>query len=163
MMRPINTKIEDIAAITRIINQYALAIDLREWTMMDEVFHPEGEIVMGEWRFTAARGVAHIRECIERCSLTHHANSNIMVDVNGDRARATTYVRAWHRGGPGDGQSFECVGQYLDELVRTPVGWRISRRDERVELIQGDFALFAGLEESRDRLLAESAADFAAR
>jgi hypothetical protein len=130
---------------------------------MDEVFDRDGEITMADWRFTAALGVAHIRECIDRCSFTHHANTNVTIELDGDRAHAVTYVRAWHCGGPGESQTLECIGQYVDEFVRTPSGWRILQRDEQVRVIHGDFSIFAGLEQKRDRLLAESAAHFAAR
>ena len=112
---------------------------------------------------TAALGVAYIRECIELCSFTHHANTNITVELDDDRAHAVTYVRAWHRGGPEDDVTLECIGQYVDEFVRSPSGWRISWRDEQVTVIQGDFSIFAGVEQQRDRLLAASEAQFAAR
>lgn len=158
-----NRELQDVADITTAINRYSLAIDMRRWPLMDEVFHPDGEIVMGDMRFTARDGVAYIRACIEYCSITHHANSNVMVDLDGDSAQAITAVRAWHRGGRDDAVTLECVGHYLDDFVRTRAGWRIVRRDERVTVTQGDFAIFAGTDEVRDQLLATSTAAFSGR
>ena len=97
-----SSELKDLSDIPAVVNRYATAIDTKNWSLMDEVFDQDGEITMEDWRFTAALGVAHIRECIDRCSFTHHANTNITVELDGDRAHGVTYVRAWHCGGPQD-------------------------------------------------------------
>lgn len=59
-------------------------------------------------------------------SATRHAVGTIAVDIVGDRARATSYFQFFV-----DTQTaprLQLVGQYDDEFVRTPQGWRIAHR-----------------------------------
>jgi SnoaL-like protein len=53
--------------------------------------------------------------------------ANPVIDVDGDRATARSYVDAWITSK--DGLSgINAIGFYDDELVRTFDGWRIARR-----------------------------------
>jgi hypothetical protein len=73
---------------------------------------------------------------------TQHLLGNHRVTISGDSARSFTYGRIHHVGaGPMEGSSYECMGEYDDEWVRTSAGWRICRRwfDVRIEV--GDFAV----------------------
>jgi hypothetical protein len=58
---------------------------------------------------------------------TSHHLSNIQIRFDSpDTARSISYLYAWHRFA--DATEGEIWGQYLDELERTPEGWKISRR-----------------------------------
>jgi hypothetical protein len=35
---------EDVVAITAVLSRYSMAMDLRQWELMDQVFTPDGEI-----------------------------------------------------------------------------------------------------------------------
>jgi hypothetical protein len=60
---------------------------------------------------------------------THHRLSNFVIDVDGDRATARSYVHAVLLLVPGDSAHWvETIGSYDDTFVRAPAGWRISRR-----------------------------------
>jgi hypothetical protein len=50
-----------------------------------------------------------------------------MIDVQGDRARASWSVSEWYRH-KGEVELGCCFGLYEDQLVRTPAGWRFERR-----------------------------------
>jgi hypothetical protein len=74
---------------------------------------------------------------------TYHRLSNFVIDVEGDRATARSYVHAILMVVPGDSANWvEAIGSYDDVLVRTREGWRISRRTSRVArmLSAGDLA-----------------------
>jgi SnoaL-like domain len=136
--------VDDVVAITGVLSRYSMAMDLRRWELMDDVFTPDGEIFFNDLRLQpSARGVALIRASIECCSYTHHANTTVMVELDGDRAAVVTNVRAWHRGGPNDDKEMEAIGRYLDDFVRTPSGWRISCRHEEIPVMKGDLDIFA--------------------
>jgi ketosteroid isomerase-like protein len=68
--------------------------------------------------------------------LTRHLVTNTLVDVESpDRARGVSTVLLWsgkHTDLPGPfgrpADARQVVGEFMDEFVRTPEGWRISRR-----------------------------------
>lgn len=60
---------------------------------------------------------------------TYHRLSNFVIDVNGDMATVRTYVHAVLMVTPGDNAPWvDVIGEYDDELVNGPDGWRIRRR-----------------------------------
>jgi 3-phenylpropionate/cinnamic acid dioxygenase small subunit len=59
-------------------------------------------------------------------SATRHAVGTMAVDVDGDRARATSYFQFFIR--TRTTPQLRLMGQYDDEFVRTPEGWRVARR-----------------------------------
>jgi hypothetical protein len=77
---------------------------------------------------------AYFERAFEQVDATAHLLSNIEVTIDGDRAdRASAYSRVtayhWMAGGdPVRPADFVLLGSYDDELLRTPDGWRISRR-----------------------------------
>lgn len=151
---------DDVVAITAVLNRYSMAIDLRRWELMDDVFTPDGEIFFNGRRLhPSARGVALIRACVECCSYTHHDNTSVMVDLDGDRADVVTNVRAWHRGGPNDDKVMEAIGRYIDVFVLTPSGWRISRRHEDIEVMLGDLDIFDEAAEMMASVFGDAAAE----
>ena len=132
----------DIAAV---IYRYSLALDTRDWALMDEVFLSDAEIHLGETIFLGReRGVAAIRACIECCSVTHHMNSNVLATIDGDRAKVCANFRAWHRGREArSAETFEAMGHYFDDFVRSPQGWRIAKRVELGPIMLGDLNFFS--------------------
>ena len=152
---------DDLADIHQLINRYSVAMDMRRWELFDDVFLPDAEIIINGSRFWPAwRGVALIREAIELCDYTQHINASTLVEFESeDRATGTTSVHAWHRSAS-DGKTLENLGRYHDLYVRTPAGWRIARRDERVPITSsGEDTFFAPIGASFARLVAESAAE----
>jgi hypothetical protein len=62
---------------------------------------------------------------------TSHNNANVLVEFAGpDRAEVKTSLYAWHR--PASGPQPQVWGYYFDEMVRTPDGWRIAKRQLRI-------------------------------
>jgi hypothetical protein len=151
----------DLAEIMQVLSRYSMAMDLRRWELMDEVFLPDAEIVMnGAVLKPSYRGIAVIRNAIEFCSYTQHLNGTTLVEKAGDRVIVTTNVRAWHRGGENDGKSYEAIGRYVDLFVLTPKGWRIARRDEQIPIFIGDATLLDVVAPTLARMIEETAAEF---
>ncbi|MDC0723297.1 nuclear transport factor 2 family protein [Nannocystis bainbridge] len=58
---------------------------------------------------------------------TQHLVSNVRIDLDGNTGTVTSYLHATHVIDP-DGAIEVANGTYYDTVVRTPQGWRISKR-----------------------------------
>ena len=133
--------------ITDVLYRYATALDTRDWGLLGEVFAPDAVYtigVHGEFVGPSAIG-AKIASLIGGYESTQHLITNPVIDIDGDRARASCYLHAQHylpdqRTG---GNTYEMGGTYRDELVRTPDGWRIARRVLDVAWRDGNAAISA--------------------
>lgn len=107
---------------------YATAIDTQRYDMLTAVFTDDAAIDYGEvgqWRGGAE--VAHFMEQAHVFAAhTMHRMTNQAIAVDGDTATARTYVDALIL--LEDGSGANPVGYYDDVAVRTPAGWRITRR-----------------------------------
>jgi len=75
-----------------------------------------------------------IRAGVGGFAMTMHVLGNHLAEVHGDAATSETYAVCYHRRpGVPDGAQFVVAMRYLDDLVRTPEGWRIRRRRATVE------------------------------
>jgi ketosteroid isomerase-like protein len=143
--------VEDLIAITAVINRYSRAMDTRQWHLMDEVFTDDAiQEING---VVVPRGrqqiIDTIRAAVECCERTHHMNTNIDVTIAGDTATGVCLFRAWHRGaGARSGEIYEAMGTYTDEFVRTGAGWRIHRRVEDIPIDIGSPEIFADAAEA---------------
>ena len=125
---------QDYRAIEQLLFRYAWMVDKRKWELMDEVFAPGGTI---DYASTGGPAAMPYRPCLEWLDralkpwpINLHHITNIAVDVDGDRGESRCYFTApMARLKPGGGQDvITNAGYYLDTLVRTPQGWRISAR-----------------------------------
>jgi hypothetical protein len=124
------TPAEDRFAVIETLDRYAVALDTRDWPLLDRVFTPDATADYGATR-CASRD--QIRKMIERmlggCGPTQHLLGVYRVEISGDEAASTCKVRAHHVGRESQAQlQYECFGEYRDHLVRTPEGWRIRHR-----------------------------------
>ena len=124
---------DDAAAVCATLYTFAQGIDTRDWALLESVFtdpfaydytshRPDAHGVL-----TPAAWVAARRLRFGTMKATQHSMTNPRVVVDGDTARCRMYVEAWHVADV-DGAETWCTigGEYHDELVRTPEGWRIS-------------------------------------
>jgi hypothetical protein len=83
--------------------------------------------------------VAFVRRFLGGCGPSQHLLGNHTVEVEGDTARSVCKARVFHVGaGDKSRQSYECFGNYVDDLVRTERGWRIAKREFEVTIALGD-------------------------
>lgn len=72
------------------------------------------------------------------CGATHHNVMNFRIQVTGDTATAKVHYYAVHRGvRKHEGALYSMWGEYDDQLVRTPAGWRVNHRMYRSFLTEG--------------------------
>jgi hypothetical protein len=86
--------------------------------------------------------VTTIRSFLGGCGPSQHLLGNYDVTVSGDSARSVCKARVLHVGaGDRADRTYECCGNYHVELVRTPAGWRLQRREFEVTISLGDMSV----------------------
>lgn len=132
-------KIADHIEIQQLMVRYANAIDRREFERLDAVFTPNAYI-----DYTAMGGIADsypivkawLPEALGHFTHYQHFVGNIEADIQGDHAtaRVACYnpaVLALPPKSLWGGSTTVLLGLwYVDELIRTDAGWRISKRVE---------------------------------
>jgi 3-phenylpropionate/cinnamic acid dioxygenase small subunit len=119
--------VADRLAVSDVLIRYATAQDSRDWELLGSCFTDDARLdydtsgVFGRDDF-----VAHSRAGLARMKATQHCVTNHVVEVDGDRARSTSYVIAQHV--RQDDVTFTLGGTYHDEFVRSGTGWRIASR-----------------------------------
>jgi 3-phenylpropionate/cinnamic acid dioxygenase small subunit len=134
--------ISDRIQIQDLLTRYALAIDTKDWALLDTCFVDDAEV-----DYTATGGrkgrYPEVKRWLEKAlslfAVTMHCIGNASVELDGDSARARTYL--WNPMGfqkdDGELHWFTVVGHYVDELVRTGEGWRIQKRAQERSVIIG--------------------------
>jgi hypothetical protein len=120
--------------VRRTLHAYCRMLDERDLDgLMRLVYLPDA--VDDRKRGEPLAGHGQIRAYFERAfghvAATAHLLSNMDVRIEDDRAWAYSRVTAYHwmaGGDPVRPADFVLLGSYDDELLRTPDGWRISRR-----------------------------------
>ena len=127
-------RLEDILAIQRVLVDYAVRLDARDFDGYVELFAEDGIWQTGD---TIRRGRSEIRQMLE--SLYDEVEiepfgyqgfrlvANMEVDVDGDRAVARSRHLSMMRGERCNPQPV-LSGLYEDELVRENGTWKILRR-----------------------------------
>lgn len=120
----------DRVAIMDVLARYNRGLDRCDLELLRSVWAPGAVTDFGfngadaqQW---AEATVTSLRKNFLR---TQHMLGQMLIDLDGDRATAETYCRAYHEFEGNDGPEEMTVGgRYLDDLVRTSAGWRIARR-----------------------------------
>lgn len=139
---PLSLKeISDRIEIDDLLVRYTRAIDEKDWNLLDSVFVPDADI-----DYTTSGGIAgkypEVRSWLGKAlaafPITIHAISNSTIELDGDRARGKTLVNnpmVIPQEGGGQHQ-FTVWAWYIDDLVRTPEGWRIAKRFEQQVFVE---------------------------
>jgi uncharacterized protein (TIGR02246 family) len=127
-------RLEDVAAIQRVLVEYSARIDARDFAGYAALFAQDGTWQNGT---TVRRGREEIQAMLVGLFGTpeagfvnaedYHLVSNPQVDVQGDRATARSRHLLVMRGENGQPQPM-LAGLYEDELIREDGGWKILRR-----------------------------------
>ena len=75
--------------------RYAQAVDERDWELLAGVFTRDVEVSYSSGNHVEGRDavVAQVRAALEGCGPTQHLIGNHVVELDGDRARSSCYVR----------------------------------------------------------------------
>src|SRR5690554_536512 len=131
--------LEDREEIRALIMTYGVAHDNRDYRTSSSLFAEEGEWV-GE--LGSAKGPEAIFELMDGTighdpkpegSGTYHLLTNDQIEIDGDRASATT---KWLYVTPGDDGNPRMVflGHYNDEFIREAGSWKFLRREAPVAI-----------------------------
>ncbi len=116
--------------ITDLIHEYCRTLDAMDLDALVALFTEDCVVDYGPGPGMRSDGRVALRRDLERMwrwARTSHHSSNVQVSfASSVVASACSYVLAWHE--RPDGTSATMMGQYHDELVRRPDGWRITRR-----------------------------------
>jgi SnoaL-like protein len=135
--------VDDRYAIIELTSRFARAVDEHNWGAVAGVFTPDVVIdySTGAHILGPEGMVELIRRVLDHAGPSQHLVGNFIVDLDGDRARASCYVRTFIAGAPdspiADG-AYENFAIYHDELVRTERGWQVARRRADIVHERGD-------------------------
>lgn len=126
--------VEDQLAIQRVITDYSANLDARDYDGYVGLFTEDGVWQNGD---TLREGRAEIRQMLTGLFgepdptfvnlSSFHQIGNFEIDVQGDTAHAKSRFVFVMRG-EGGAPTPSLSGQYEDDLVRTPQGWKIKHR-----------------------------------
>jgi len=136
---------DDEAAIKSRMYLYGFAVDSLRWELFDQIFAAKDLYVRHGERdpWTDLEKFKNDFATYHRVfDSTQHAMTNMICEIKGDRASTITYAN-WRlvRFGAEGGDTWKGEGWYEDELIRTPQGWRIQRRQSRQVWREGNDAI----------------------
>jgi len=124
---------EDEREIVALTVRYCWAIDEHRFEVLREVFVPDATATLGRALAGVEQIMARCAEALTPLDTSQHLVANHQVSVEGDTASCRCYFHAQHvRHAAADGAAsanFVVAGRYVDDLVRTPAGWRIRHRE----------------------------------
>ena len=115
--------------IQRVIHDYAWACDNGDWALLKSVFTDDAELDYSSTLGPTGRRdeiVAWLEQSLGQMSMIQHTVTNFQIDVAADEASVRAMFHCSGRLPAIDGL-LVTGGYYLDELVRTPDGWKIRR------------------------------------
>jgi ketosteroid isomerase-like protein len=133
--------------IVELIYRYSRAIDEDDLDLLDEVFVPGAVWELRHQDGLVVEGIEAIKEVLVRfhrmVDATQHLVGNPMIEIAGDVAHCRSEVRVmlWASERPSGERAHEAGSTYLDEFVRSPSGWRMTRRVIEVRWTNGTESL----------------------
>lgn len=130
-VREFREELADREAIKDNILHYARAIDRCDQALLDSTFWPDATVDyegfhIGEVGEFLAKSVSGNRAHMEQ---TAHVVGNMLIEIDGDRAKGETYVFAFHRLPFEDGPKDLLLGaRYLDRFEKRDDYWKITSR-----------------------------------
>jgi ketosteroid isomerase-like protein len=119
----------DKQAITEVLHQYCRGADRCDEELMMSCYHPDATDQHNFFSGNGQEFCKHAISTLRRLRSSNHRVSNILIELNGDRAFAESYVHIVHRPVI-DGKAIELhhYGRYLDVLERRNDEWKILHR-----------------------------------
>jgi 3-phenylpropionate/cinnamic acid dioxygenase small subunit len=135
-------EISDRIEIDDLLIRYTKAIDQKDWKLLDTVFTPDAQVdyvSSGGIKGSYPEARAWLEKALAAFPITLHYVTNSEVTLSGDRASARTavYNPMFSKNADGSLHHFAVGAWYVDDLVRTPAGWRIAKRREDQAFLEG--------------------------
>jgi hypothetical protein len=129
--------LRDAEEIREVFARFAMGMDAQDWDLLRSAFsedvvvdhsHRSWDGPVEDLWVGIDEVMARMRDGVSKHFVSHHIITNHRARIEGDRARATTYLHSVHLDDPRQPAQHEDHGAwYLSELVRTDSGWRIAR------------------------------------
>lgn len=132
----------DKSEIEQLLYRYAWMVDERKWELIDQVFTEDATIdyvSTGGKAGPARETLQWLDRALAPWPINMHVITNIAPEIEGDRATARScFMAPMGRARPDGTQDIVTnAGYYLDKLVRTQRGWRISERTCKMTIMIG--------------------------
>ncbi len=119
----------DKQAIMELSYRYSRACDHMDRELLTAVYWPDGTDDHGIFKGDAPAYVDWVMEFLSGWISTHHDNSNILIDLDGDAASGeVSWVGYYRYEVDGVVQDQIAVGRYIDRYERRDGEWRIKHR-----------------------------------
>lgn len=148
-------ELADRRDIDDVLVRYAHALDSHDWDLLRTVFTADAVadfLELGGVNTGIDAIVKLIAGVLSGLDASQHLIGSVAAEVDGDSATARCYLQAQHVfEGVEGGDHYLVGGTYVDDLVRTPEGWRIKHRTLHASWMSGNPGVFAA---AADRLKA---------
>jgi SnoaL-like domain len=127
-------RLEDEVAVLRLVNSWGPAVDTGSSRAAGGLWHEEGVLVSDLSQLEGPDAVVAMVDSEGQQALIAqgcaHVQSAPIVTIDGDTAEAVTYSQVYLHAD--EGHQVWRVSANLWEFGRTPAGWRVTRRSNRV-------------------------------
>jgi SnoaL-like domain len=121
-------------AITEVLYRYCHAVDRIDPELGAAIWHEDGLAhYEGIFEGTGAGFIDFVFEQHRNCDATSHQLTNMLIEVDGERAGSESYVTACIRS---SGVDVVVRGRYLDSWSRRQGRWRIDERRYTTDIMQ---------------------------
>ena len=122
-------RLADKHEITEVIHRLARGLDRCDEDLLRESFHPGATDDHGAFVGTAEGYIAWVLPMLATFERTQHFVTNILVEVEGERAFTESHFQAWRRVVE-DGAAVDQItaGRYLDRFEKREGSWAIVHR-----------------------------------
>jgi hypothetical protein len=120
----------DEIAIQQLLNAYSEGASRANWDQVLSTFLPDAiwEIPAMKMHFQGHAAMLPVMSgFVAQMKYFVQLNSPAIITVTGDKATARSTIRECGKFADRD-EAMEVLGFYQDELVRTPAGWKFTRR-----------------------------------
>ena len=116
-------------AIQDVLTRYSRGVDRCDLETLKSSFWEDATVQYGADVENAHRWAEGLVVALKGMARTSHALSNMLIEIDGDRAQSETYCTAYHEVSTPDGMHEMIVGgRYLDRLERRDGAWRVASR-----------------------------------
>lgn len=120
---------DDAEAIRNLLGRYADLVDAADVEALGELFTPDATaLLLGAELSGREEILAYVARALDACAATSHLIGSHAISSRWDRATQTAVVQAFHVFAD-TGETWLLHGRYVQDLVRTDVGWRIARHE----------------------------------
>ncbi|MEM7287036.1 MAG: nuclear transport factor 2 family protein [Actinomycetota bacterium] len=133
----------DTQEIVDLTIAYGWILDHGPRSDLDQVFTPDAVAIYGGQRFDGLPAIIEkVEASLGHLTVSQHIVANQQVAIDGDTATCRCYLHAQHtKRGTEGGDNYIVAGRYIDDLVRTAEGWRITHRILDVDWTDGNLAV----------------------